>query len=246
VNSEFLHRVEVSWPNVLSSILKQCQERGPQGVVVFDLDSTVFDNRPRQAKIVREFGLAAKHAALQKCQPFHFTDGWNLNAACVSAGLAPHTADALYAELKSFWAKRFFSSAYCEEDIEIVGAPRFVQACAQAGAKVVYCTGRQESMRPGTERCLRKCGLPAPTVDGGVLLLMKPTLEESDDAYKRMAHARIASEGHLIAAFDNEPTHINDYAERFPNCTAVHLATDHSGRTSVLHPRTVSIPHFAW
>ena len=34
----------------------------------------------------------------------------------------------------------------------------------------------------------------------------------------------------MIAAFDNEPTHANDYRRKFPEAIVIHLATDHSGR----------------
>jgi hypothetical protein len=93
--------------------------------------------------------------------------------------------------------------------------------------------------------CLAKCGMPLPDADG-IVLLMKPTLQEGDDEYKRTAHSQLKARGPVLAVFDNEPNHINDYALRFPEAYAVHLATDHSGRTSRLEPGVISIPHFAW
>ena len=80
----------------------------------------------------------------------------------------------------------------------------------------------------------------------GARLLMKPRASDNDDHFKRQAHAQLAEMGTGLAAFDNEPTHINDYAEKFPEAIPVHLATDHSGREVRLHPRCVSIPHFAF
>ena len=50
----------------------------------------------------------------------------------------------------------------------------------------------------------------------------------------------------MIAAFDNEPTHVNDYRRRFPGAVIVHLATDHSGRPVELDPAVISIPHFRY
>jgi hypothetical protein len=61
-----------------------------------------------------------------------------------------------------------------------------------------------------------------------------------------VAHQLLEEMGTVLAAFDNEPTHVNDYATRFPNCVPVHLATDHSGRPVTLVERVISIPHFAW
>ncbi len=244
--SEFHPRVAVDWYRTLEAILARAKQLGPKGVLAFDLDSTVFDNRPRQARIVREYGAQEGLGALQSCQPFHFTSGWDLRAAMTGTGFSAADADTHYTALKRFWAARFFTSEYCSADIEIVGAPRFLQACAKTGAQIVYVTGRHEEMREGSIKALAKCGMPVPAQDGSVRLLMKPSLREDDDGYKRVAHAQVAGFGALIAAFDNEPTHINDYATEFPEATPVHLATDHSGRKVTLHERAVSIPHFAW
>ncbi len=243
--SEFHSRIAVDWHLTLERILASAKSLGPKGVLVFDLDSTVFDNRPRQARIVREYGASKNIAVLTRCQPFHFTSGWDLKAAMTGAGLPAHDADAHYDEVKKFWGARFFTSEYCREDIEILGAPRFLLAGVKTGAQILYVTGRHEEMREGSVAALEKCGMPTPNA-ANVKLMMKPTLRESDDAYKRVAHAVLADLGTIVAAFDNEPTHINDYAIKFPQAIAVHLATDHSGREVRLDERAVSIPHFAW
>jgi hypothetical protein len=243
--TDFLNRIPVEWPSVLQSILAEAQAKGPKGVVAFDLDSTVFDNRPRQARIVREFGAERNIAALQKCLPHHFTSGWDLEAAAISTGLSAAEAMHIYKDLKNFWAARFFTSAYCEDDVEIVGAPRFVHALLHTHVQVVYLTGRHEEMRDGTVKCLARVGLPVPQTQG-VQLFMKPTQREDDDAYKKAMHVKLGTMGEVLAAFDNEPTHINDYALHFANVKPIHLATDHSGRPVKLHERTISIPHFAY
>ena len=43
---------------VLHRVLGRAQEVGARGLVLFDLDSTLLDNKPRQARILREFGAA--------------------------------------------------------------------------------------------------------------------------------------------------------------------------------------------
>ena len=242
---DYLTRVAVDWHLTLERILAIAQKSGPSGLLVFDLDSTVFDNRPRQARIVREFGAARGLPALQQCQPWHFTSGWDLRGATTACGLGAKESDAIYAALKAFWQERFFTSDYCRDDIEIVGAPRYLHALDYAKARVIYVTGRHEGMRVGTEACLERCRMPMPSAGGHVQLFMKPELRDDDDAYKREAHAHLKSMGTVLAAFDNEPTHINDYAAKFPEAIPVHLATDHSDRKVELDPRCVSIPHFA-
>ncbi|MFZ5440999.1 MAG: hypothetical protein ACOZQL_13410 [Myxococcota bacterium] len=243
---DFLSRVSVDWHQTLDQILLLARNSGRNGLIVFDLDSTVFDNRPRQARIVREFGAAKGIPELARCQPWHFSSGWDLRGALVECGLSKERSDELYASLKPFWQERFFTSEYCKEDIEVVGAPRYLHALDYVQARVIYVTGRHEGMRLGTEACIERCRMPMPSNGGQVQLLMKPTLAEDDDAFKRHAHAQLRGMGTVLAAFDNEPTHINDYAVKFENAIPVHLATDHSGRPVELHPRVVSIPHFAY
>ena len=49
----------------------------------------------------------------------------------------------------------------------------------------------------------------------------------------------------MVAAFDNEPAHINGYREAFPDAFCVHLATDHSMRDIPLADGILSISDFA-
>lgn len=242
--NEFTPRIAVDWHKTLEQVLDSAGKAQGKGVLVFDLDSTVFDNRPRQARIIREYGAHKNLPVLTKCQAFHFTNGWDLKAACVAVGMSADQAESIFRDLKNFWGARFFTSSYCRDDIEIVGAPRYLNACLKTGARVVYVTGRHEDMRAGSIEAMARCGMPVP--GGQVALLMKPTLRESDDGYKRVAHQLLEELGTVLAAFDNEPTHVNDYAARFPESAAVHLATDHSGRPVTLAERVISIPHFAW
>jgi hypothetical protein len=231
------------WPKILEAILERAQVLGPGGVLAFDLDSTVFDNRPRQARIVREYGEARGIAALTRCQPRHFTDGWDMRAAFRNCGLAHDEAERLHADAREFWQARFFTSAYCTEDEMIPGASEFLRRALATRAKIAYLTGRPEQMREGTLEAMSRHRLPLP--DGEkVFLLMKPASGIHDDDFKREAQARIGELGEVIAAFDNEPMHVNDYRRRFPEATIVHLATDHSGRPVELLDGIVSVPHF--
>src|SRR6185503_5645322 len=73
-------------PTVLSRTLERAREKNGAGVVVFDLDSTLLDNRPRQARILREFGLHAGLAALTGAKPEDWQD-WDIRHAMANAGL---------------------------------------------------------------------------------------------------------------------------------------------------------------
>jgi hypothetical protein len=128
------------------------------------------------------------------------------------------------------------------DDIAIEGAAEFVQAIAATGAQVCYVTGRHEAMREGSVVAMRNSGMPLP--GGNVRLIMKPSLSVTDDDFKREVHRTLPTYGTVIAAFDNEPTHVNDYRRFFPEAAAIHLATDHSGRPVELLEGIVSVPHF--
>jgi hypothetical protein len=167
-----------------------------------------------------------------------------MKGAMMRCGLSEQEVDSLYAAVRAFWLERFFTNDYCVDDSATPGAAAFVQAVVATGAQLVYVTGRAEDMRAGTVESMRRTGMPLPA-QGRVSLLMKPDPRDDDDAFKRSAHARLETMGTLIAAFDNEPTHVNDYLVRFPKAQIVHLATDHSGRPVVLPESIISVPHFS-
>ncbi|MFL5345905.1 MAG: hypothetical protein ACJ8AT_14035 [Hyalangium sp.] len=240
---DFKSRIREGWQDTLRGILARARSLGAEAVLAFDLDSTLFDNRPRQARILREFGAARGLTPLGVCVASHWSSGWDMKAAMRNCGLSSEQIEAVYPDARAFWLQRFFTSEYCTEDVAIDGAAAFTHAVAGTGAQLVYVTGRPEEMRAGTVEAMRRNGLALPG-EGSTQLLMKPTLRESDDAFKRAAHARLGTLGRVIAAFDNEPTHVNDYQRQFPEAAVVHLATDHSGRPVELLEAVISIPHF--
>jgi hypothetical protein len=240
---DFKSRIRPDWREALKSILDEARSLGSQAVLAFDLDSTLFDNRPRQARILREFGRERSVEALLACEPHHWDTGWDMRAAMRNCGVPPPQVEGLFEDARRFWGERFFTSDYCVDDITIQGAAAFTLAVVGTGAQLAYVTGRHEGMRAGTVECMRRHGLALP--DGGrVHLLMKPAAFDNDDAFKREAHARLGTLGRVVAAFDNEPTHVNDYRRKFPQATVVHLATDHSGRPVALLEGIISVPHF--
>ncbi len=229
---------------LLAQILDAVRSHAPRGVVVFDLDSTLFDNRPRQARIFREFGAAYGVPELLAASAQHWR-GWDLRVPLGRLGLDEARIADIYPTLRQFWWDRFFTSEYCREDEPVPGAAEFVRQIAHAGAQVIYLTGRHEGMRAGTLDTLARHGFPVPPGNGaGVHLLLKPTLEESDDTFKADAHATVRVLGPVIAAFDNEPTHANDLQKSFPEAIVVHLDTDHSGRQVAVAHGIPSIPDF--
>jgi hypothetical protein len=224
---------------LLDGVIARVGEVGARALCAFDLDSTIFDNRPRQARILREYGRARGLAALEQARPEHFTS-WSLVEAMRAAGLGADDAVAHADDARTFWRARFFSSAYCPDDRAIAGAADFLAALRAGGAQIAYVTGRHVAMGAGSRAAMAACGFPLP--DGrAVHLLLKPAFEDPDDEWKIAASEQLPSLGELVAAFDNEPAHINVYARRFPAAHAIHLATDHSGRDIPLLPGVVSV-----
>jgi hypothetical protein len=221
-------RVDERAAELLAGALARCAAAAPSAIAVFDLDSTLLDNRPRQAAILREFGAERGIAELAAARAAHWRS-WSFRDPMRAVGLSDARIEAILPDFKAYWDERFFTSAYCRLDVPIAGAPEYVAAVVATGARVCYVTGRHEGMREGTEVSFRAGGFPQHDGDG-VRLIMKPTLDETDDDFKARTHAALRALGPVAVAFDNEPTHINDYLRAFPDAMLVHLATDHSPR----------------
>jgi hypothetical protein len=227
---------------VLAASLERARAAAPDGVAVFDLDSTLLDNRPRQARILREYGAWARLPALAGSRPEHWTS-WDLGEAMRSAGATPAEVARHLPAARRFWGARFFTSAYCRDDRPVPGAPEFVREVLAAGAVVAYLTGRPVRMEAGTLESFRRFGFPVPEGDR-VRLLMKPEAPLDDDEWKEVAAAQVGLLGPVVAAFDNEPAHVNGYALAWPGALCVHLDTDHSGRLIEVLARVPSVADF--
>ncbi|MCC6809220.1 MAG: HAD family hydrolase [Deltaproteobacteria bacterium] len=219
---------------VLNDVLDSVQKAPAPKVVVFDLDSTVFDNRPRQVHILREWGIAHGMPELFGLERTHFVD-WDLMTPLVRLGIAPERAQAVHADVKQFWRERFFTSPYCLYDVAMPHAPHYVRGLHARGAHIVYLTGRHEEMRAGSAESLVRFKFPAPP-EARVTLLMKPTLDIPDTDYKKSAFEAVRGIGRVIAGFDNEPAHANALKEGFPEAKIVWLKTDRSPANDVPRP----------
>lgn len=206
-------------------------------VVTFDLDSTVFDNRPRQLAILSEFARSKNLAGVETLEHTDI-DGWHVTEHIMRLGGAAGREAELRAAFKDFWRARFFTSEYCLYDHSLPGAGEYVQSVERAGATVVYLTGRHEDMRSGSAKSLHAGGFPEGT------LLMKPTFEMTDTQWKEIAVAKIRELGEVVACFDNETTHVNRLRSAFPGAYVVWLRTDHSPEAEPLPADVPSIEGF--
>lgn len=223
---------------LLSKVIRECEGQR----VLFDLDSTLLDNKPRSAVIMREFAEARSLSLLANATPAHFPT-WSARDSMVLMGMSQAHADLLLDDYLDFWAARFFSSEYCHHDIGVTGSNRFVNAVHDSGGEVIYLTGRDETMREGTALSLETLGFPRADAYG-VSLIMKPKASDSDDKYKQGELEKLSVLGDIAAGFDNEPSHINSYRRVFTKTVCVHLDTDHSMRKVRLLGGIVSIRDF--
>ncbi len=153
--------VHPSWREVLGRVLLDASQLGAEAVVAFDLDSTLLDNRPRQAALVHRF-LRQRGAApmLANFEARHLHTGFDLREALGRQGLAPLEVEQFLVEFRPFWRAHFFTSDACQLDVPVRGAPEYVRRTSATGARVAYVTARPELMRVGTLEVLSRYRFP--------------------------------------------------------------------------------------
>lgn len=212
--------------------------------MVFDLDGTIMDNRPRVVAILRELaevwrdqhpGAASTLAGIGVDEvAYGFVD------TIKRAGVHD---ERLHAEGLRFWRERFFKDPHIRHDTEIAGARDYVRACHDAGAVIVYLTGRDlPNMALGSFASLRDLGFPIGTI--GTELVTKPAFETPDSVFKREVAPGLQRLGEVIAVFDNESANCNLFLEVHPECTAVFVDTQYAPDPPPLDPRVHVIHSF--
>lgn len=191
--------------------------RGQLPVVVFDLDSTLFDTAGRNLRILREFGeacAATDPEVARRCAEVQLAElGWSVLPPLQRRGVTdPGTLRAL----EDFWRERFFSDGYLQHDDPAPGAVSFVTGCHDRGALVYYLTGRHlGGMEIGTVRALSRHGFPY--WRGRCTLHLKPGRGLSDRTHKQQAIDLVRSyRGEVVATFENDPGNANLFRHGFP------------------------------
>ena len=217
----------------LEKVLERLDQQ-PGGAVVFDLDSTLFDNGPRTVRIMLEWahhhqpqlvaGIEAmpRHRiAYSLAENAARVEGWN---------------EEWLESLKAFWFKRFLADEYINFDEPVDGAPEFVRTCRARGAHVVYLTGRDvPGMCTGTCNSLRAFGFPVGVP--GVELVLKPNFEMDDSVFKGNVIPQIDAycAGGVVATFENEAKNLIVMEEAWPEAEHILLDTNWDPR----HPASL-------
>jgi hypothetical protein len=211
--------------DVLDRVTRAATDGARTPVVVFDLDATLYDNRPRTLRILEEYAAEVRAefpdvaASLATLEASHIH--YLLSDTLRGCGL---THPELVKDVTAYWRDRFFTDEYCRYDVPLDGARDYVHACHAAGAVVVYMTGRDvPGMFLGTVASLRDSGFPIGIA--GTECVLKPDATLPDEAFKRTALPSLLRIGDVLAFFDNEPANCNVALQVFPHALSVVLDT---------------------
>ncbi len=230
----------------LQGLIARCGERrqcAQRAVVVFDLDGTLLDNRPRTVAILND---AAKNWAVQHPDAVRVIEslspdqlGYLFHSALSDAGIK----EELIREALELWKQRFFIDETLSHDVPLAGAVTFANACYSAGANLIYLTGRDlPNMALGSLASLRDHGFPVGVP--GTELVLKPDFDTPDLTFKQAVMPELSRLGEVIATFDNEPGNCNGFQAQFPAATHYLLLTQFAPDPPALHSSVKVIRDF--
>lgn len=214
---------------LLQSILKTVTSLHDAGavtpVVVFDLDGTLFDNRPRTLRILYEYADSVRASAPDIAAALEsMTVDRVVYLLSDTLRVCNITRADVVRDITAFWRDRFFADDYIAYDVPLDGAVEYARACYDAGASLVYMTGRDvPGMFLGTVASLRDTGFPVGVA--GTEFVLKPDANMPDEAFKRSALPTLERVGQVVAFFDNEPANCNLALHGAPGCVSVLLDT---------------------
>jgi hypothetical protein len=196
-------------------------------VVVFDLDGTLMDNRPRTCAILHECADRLNGRAPDVASKLRTVEPPSLCYLLSDSleDLGVHDT-AVVAEISAYWRARFFADDHLRHDVPLTGAVEFTRALYDAGAVLVYLTGRDlPLMGIGSFRSLRDLGFPIGVP--GTELVLKPDASMPDEAFKRLMAPALGRVGKIVASFDNEPANCNIFLAQYPQSISVLVDTQH-------------------
>jgi hypothetical protein len=261
---EWIHAAKfesLSQPEVLRGILARVSEEcalrvkngGKPVKVVFDLDSTVFDVKPRTLRILKEFALTKEARSLApkladwclslEAKGLLYTLEESARANGMPAG-DPKEKEFLKTAFH-YWRQRFFTHQYVLMDQPAPGAVDYANAVVDAGAIAVFLTGRDwPGMGRGTRTMLEHWGFPSdPRVSE---LLMKPSFGTDDAEFKDEALRELRIDGNAVALFDNEPANFHVFEKNFPEAWLVFYHSNCSTKEAKPVKRIYRIENFLW
>lgn len=222
---------------MLEQILGKIQEltqQGQKSLVVFDLDSTLFDVSPRLERILLDFAASPLN---QKRFPEQIPllktiktlrSDWGIKGALERVGLDGHHV-VFQEAIKEYWLKSFFSNHYLQFDGLYDGALEFVKAVEKAGADIAYLTGRDvERMGTGTLEVLKQWDFP---LSDKATLVLKPHRGMDDAQFKTDWFIEADKKNYTkIYFFENEPVNLHHLAQFCPHVEMIFFESTHAGK----------------
>ena len=213
-NTQFIHDSNEEVLKKVTSRVQAVLEKKKLPIVVFDLDSTLFDVSKRSFEILKEWiqhpetsnfreTISVLEGFLASDLQYSLEELWE--GKSIPLKQAPY--DHHFKHAKQFWRKKFFSHDYLKHDEPTAGAVHFVNKLYEIGAKVVYLTGRDApTMAFGTFDQLKKHQLPIEVSRSR--LILKPKRHLDDVTFKSDAAKLIMEWGEVVASFENEPKNL--------------------------------------
>lgn len=226
---------------ILDRVRESCRNRVQSGglpiSVVFDLDSTIFDVKPRTLKIMKEFvhspeasGFSTKLKDWAMSLKSHDLSYTIRDTAMANAyPIGEERAEDFLKTMGAFWKDRFFTDPYLYLDHPSPGAQEFVHLALDAGAHAIYLTGRDDpGMGRGTRSALTHWGFPMES--HRTKLVMKPSFGTDDAEFKDQALRDLRSHYEAVALIDNEPANFYAFEKNFPTALLVFIHTNCSNK----------------
>lgn len=238
---------------ILFSILEKItkiQQSKKKALVVFDLDSTLFDVSPRSQQILKEFAQLpdAKQKYPLICTQLEMVEikhsDWGISEAILRHGIDINHSDFLL-QLMDYWKVCFFSNSYLQYDKPYAGAVDFAQEVAKRGAYISYLTGRDvHRMGIGTQEVLLRHQFPLDNQKYKIAL--KPHKDHDDAHFKKDWFNQIPiDEYEHIWFFENEPVNLHLIDEHFDHIDSIFFDSTHSRMKEPL-PHLPRIQNYLW
>ncbi len=213
--------------------LQKLKVNSQEALVIFDLDSTLFDVRQRLENVLMNFAKEPENQKLFPEQVEYFKNiqilkhDWGIRDILVRAGLDGHHRE-FQTAVRDYWVKHFFSNEALVHDVPYAGAVQFVQDIAQTNAEIIYLTGRDiERMGEGSQKILQLWGFPLDEVRQK--LILKPHRSMDDALFKRDWFQNIAQDKYQkILFFENEPLNIQHIRTARPEVEIIFFDSTHS------------------
>lgn len=237
---------DVSEAEVFERIERRIREESANSpIILFDLDSTLYDVGPRTHRIIREWldsdaSQKFPHVSsrLHALEERHIDYSIQDIFVAMDLSFEHQEVESAWKSLKKFWSGRFFTDDYLFHDRPYSGALQLVARFHSEGAKIVYLTAREQALQGrGTVRKLKEDGFPIDFEKIGRLqthqrtaLFMKPHSELVDSDFKTEIALQLRKYGKLVASFENEPLNFVSLLNTFPDAIHVFVQTVCSDR----------------